>query len=147
MLLYLVLTIQFLMYHTIYPYTTQNVGLWHTCLVNLTCMKYLGCIKEINKCFICHMQLCPDHHLFRLGIITRYDTGKWCEFTTLRFGIGTPVFDEAPDHSVIYEPHEVDIETPIKILHFLKHIRPDTHDLETASMNALFFKQGLLTTC
>ena len=69
--------------------------------------------------------------------ITRYHTGEWCEFSTLRFGIGTPIFDEAPDYNVIYEPHEVDIEIPIKILQFIKHIRPDKHDLESVSMNAI----------
>jgi hypothetical protein len=69
--------------------------------------------------------------------VTRYDSGEWCEFSTLRFGIGTPIFDKAPDYSVIYEPYEADMELPAKILQFHKRVVPDPHDLMTASRDAI----------
>jgi hypothetical protein len=69
--------------------------------------------------------------------VTRYDSGESCEFSTLRFGIGTPIFDKTPDYNVIYEPYEVDMDLPTKILQFHKRIAPDTHDLVTAAKDAI----------
>ena len=96
--------------------------------------------QELQDCQVVYMpqvtitRTVPHSPFYR---VNRLNSNEFCDFSTLRYGIGMPIFEPVPDESVIYEPCEVDMEMANKVLQHLRHRSHNTDELLAASLKSL----------